>query len=128
GARGSPCNGVHGGEYIRQDSFIVAGGNAAGQGDSTARNGRKFHGLFTAAPLAGRGARRIIRAGYPEIPYRLWRTVMNRRMAGLLILLTSGALAAGGSPGDTKAIGPEEAARKVNETVTVRMEVKSVGK
>jgi DNA/RNA endonuclease YhcR with UshA esterase domain len=48
-------------------------------------------------------------------------------MAGLLILLTAGAVAAGGPPGAAKAISPEEAAKKVNETVTVRMEVKSVG-
>jgi DNA/RNA endonuclease YhcR with UshA esterase domain len=62
-----------------------------------------------------------------EIPCLVWRTAMNPRLAGLFVLLAAGPLAAGGAPGDTKAIGPEEAARKVNETVTVRMEVKSVG-
>ena len=45
---------------------------------------------------------------------------MNPRLAGVLVLLITGALAAGGPPGAAKAIGPEEAAKKVNEIVSRR--------
>lgn len=84
---------------------------------------RSFHRVFTIFSLASSARRRIDKSGRPSLSIRLRRSIMRVWMFAILGAFVWLPLAL--AEDQPKPIGPAEAVKRINEEVTLQMEVKS---